>query len=253
MATILVVDDEPDIRYLVQVNLELDGHRVLTAADGAEALAAIRTDPPDVVLLDVLMPGVDGWTVLEEIKRNIDDSIKTIPVLMLSALGGDDDRARGRIEGAIRYLVKPISTDDLRAAIRDALEGDPEPEQRRRAIQEALEELARIERGSAGASFAGHVRPRLTRLEHEPPATTRERAAPDLSGQLQRLTPRQLELLHALHDAPTVITAASRLGMSRSNVYASLRRISRKLDVNSTQELLRMLRAGAVLGPPDGQ
>ena len=63
MASVLVVDDEPDIRYLTQVNLELDGHRVMTAANGEEALAAVQVEVPDVVLLDVMMPGVDGWAV----------------------------------------------------------------------------------------------------------------------------------------------------------------------------------------------
>ena len=68
MALVLVVDDEPDIRDLVRINLEQAGHRVVTAADGDEALASVRREPPDALFLDVRMPGTDGWTVLEELK-----------------------------------------------------------------------------------------------------------------------------------------------------------------------------------------
>jgi len=65
MALVLVVDDEPDIRELVRINLEQAGHRVVTAADGDEALASVRHEPPDALFLDVRMPGTDGWAVLE--------------------------------------------------------------------------------------------------------------------------------------------------------------------------------------------
>ena len=67
MARILIVDDEPDIRRLIQVNLELDGHEVHMACDGSEALAAVRAQVPDVIILDVMMPALDGWQVLEAI------------------------------------------------------------------------------------------------------------------------------------------------------------------------------------------
>jgi len=78
MATVLIVDDEPDIVLFVRVNLELSGHDVRTAADGAEALEAIRADPPDVVVLDVMMPKVDGWSVLAQMKADPDDTVEDV-------------------------------------------------------------------------------------------------------------------------------------------------------------------------------
>src|SRR3954453_4132409 len=148
MATILVVDDEPDIREIVQLNLELDGHRVLTAGNGNEALALLGDELPDVMLLDLNMPELDGWAVLQRIKEAGDADVSRIPVLMLTAYDTADNRVRGGIEGAIRYLTKPFSPDALRDEIHDALEGEPEPVKRLKAQQAALEQLARMEKGA---------------------------------------------------------------------------------------------------------
>jgi len=245
VASVLVVDDEPDIRYLTQVNLELDGHRVMTAANGAEALAAVQVEVPDVVLLDVMMPEVDGWAVLEQLKTHLDDSIASVKVLMMTALGADDDRLRGGIEGAVRYLVKPVTPEDLRAAVAAVVEGGPEREQRRQAQTGALLELARIEKG--GPAEAGATPgPRLSRLEH---ARARDDAAvaDGVHHVGADLTDKQRALLRALVAAPSVSAAASDLGVSRSNVYASLRRIARKIDDDSVPDLLRRLRSGQLV------
>jgi DNA-binding response OmpR family regulator len=254
VATVLVVDDEPDIQELVRINLELDGHRVVVAGDGAAALDAVSEEVPDVVLLDVMMPGVDGWTVLEQIKAAVEPEIKTIPVLMLTAFGGEENRVRGGIEGAIRYLTKPVSPDQLRREVRQALEGEPEPLKRRRVQKAALEDLARIERGGPRppAQTEPAPRPRLTRLERSPappPETPQVRVARDRIGDL---TAKQRQLLEALRKAPSVSSAATELAMSRSNVYASLRRISRKLGTNSVPELLVLVRDGAIFESPSG-
>ena len=245
MASILVVDDEPDLRYLTQVNLELDGHRVMTAANGAEALAAVQVEQPDLILLDVMMPEVDGWTVLERLKGHLDSSIKEIPVLMVTALGSDDDQIRGGIEGAVRFLVKPVSPDRLRDAVRNALDGGPEPTQRRSAQTSALERLARRETGKAESS---DPRPRLTKLEHQrAPAGAGARAAGAAAkGDRPTLTAKQAELLKRLQHESSVSTVANELGVSRSNVYASLRRINRKLGIGTVPELLHRLRSGAL-------
>ncbi len=245
MASVLVVDDEPDIRYLTQVNLELDGHRVMTAANGAEALAAVQVEVPDVILLDVMMPEVDGWAVLEQLKAHLDADISAVKVLMMTALGADTDRLRGGIEGAVRYLVKPVAPDNLRLAVREVLAGGPEREQRLRAQTGALAELARIEKG-VDAPDEGEPRPRLTRLEGTRPRRSGEGgAAPrDIA---EELTEKQAELLRALAAAPSVSAAAATLGVSRSNVYASLRRIARKVELESVPELLRSLRSGNVV------
>jgi DNA-binding response OmpR family regulator len=244
MATILV-DDEPDIRALVQLNLELDGHRVITAGNGAEALELIADEVPDLMLLDAMMPEVDGWTVLETIKAASDLDVNRIPVLMLTANDEADARVRGAIEGAIRYLTKPFSPKAVREEINAALAADSEPALRRKAQQAALEQLARMEKGDDATE--GSTRgPHLTRLEHRPTAATEPRQVVAARERLSTLTEKQRELLEKLAAASSVSDAAAELGVSRSNVYASLRRISRKLGVPSVPELLGLVRARAL-------
>jgi CheY-like chemotaxis protein len=221
---------------------------VIEARDGSEALDAVAQHPPDLIVLDVMMPEVSGWEALTRLKADEDDRVREIPVVMLTALSAAMDRAKGGIEGAVRYLAKPISPDDLRACVADALTGDPEPVQRRRARQEALESIARHERGADAEAPSG-ARPRLSGLE---PARASARAAtvqvPDLEPLVASLTPKQRELLEGVRHAPTVIEAAAVLGMSRSNVYASLRRIARRLGVRTVSELLELVRSGHVVG-----
>src|SRR5256885_739051 len=167
MATILVVDDEPDIRLLTKLNLERDGHVIVTAANGAEALAAVQKAAPDLILLDLMMPEIDGWTVLDQLKAHLGKPISDIPVILLTALGGPMDRVKGGIEGAVRYLTKPIDLDELRSAVVEALE-EPEPGQRRRAQARALELLARMESNAPAGSDGDVPRPRLSGLERGP-------------------------------------------------------------------------------------
>jgi len=250
VATILVVDDEPDIRQLVQLNLELDGHKVLTASNGAEALQMLGAELPDVMLLDLNMPELDGWAVLQRIKEAGDTDVSHIPVLMLTAYDTADNRVRGGIEGAIRYLTKPFSPTALRDEIRDAIAGDPEPVKRRRAQQAALEQLARMEKGAdpSGAGTPFQTRPHLTRLEHRPTPTPEPKQLTDARDKLVELTDKQRDLLERLSKAASVSDAATDLGVSRSNVYASLRRISRKLGIASVPDLLVLVRDGSLLG-----
>src|SRR5205823_5081233 len=165
MATVLVVDDEADILELIRVNLELDGHRVLTALGGEEALDRVDEEHPDLILLDVMMPGVDGWTVLGKIKNETDLDVSSIPVLMVTARHAPEARADSH------------------------------------QVREA--------RQKAGT-----------------------------------LSPKQRELLQVLQESRSVSEAAARLDVSRSNVYASLRRIGRKLGTRSVPELLTLVRAG---------
>ena len=247
MATILVVDDEPDIRQLVRFTLGLDGHEVVEAKDGAEALEVVGRHRPDLIVLDVMMPEVSGWDALTQLKAADDERVRHIPVVMLTALSSALDRVKGGIEGAVRYLNKPIAPDDLRQTVADALTGAPEPAQRRRAQQEALESLARIESGTTTPPTA--TRTRLSGLE-APRVARREVAptVPDLSPRVAALTLKQRELLLGIRQAPTVMEAASILGMSRSNVYASLRRIARRLEVASVTELVELVRGGHVVG-----
>jgi len=145
VARVLVVDDEPDLRDLLRMSLGLAGHEVSVASDGHKGLDSARQQRPDVVVLDVMMPGLDGWTVLSSLKSDPDPGISSIPVLMLTARAEDLDLVRGGIEGAIRYLTKPFAISDLRQAVADAVAGGPEPEQRRAAQNAALAHLARLE------------------------------------------------------------------------------------------------------------
>ena len=245
MATILVVDDEPDIRQLIRINLQLAGHEVVTAANGAEALEAVRDVKPDVMILDVMMPEVDGFAVLESIKSEPTVELRNIPVLMLTASDSAENRVRGGIEGAIRFLSKPFSPAELRAEVRDALEGDPEPVRRRRAQQASLEELARMEKG-VDREPSATSRPRLTRYERPAPVPPAESPPQVLAvrEQLAGLTDKQRELLERLAAATSVSDAAADLGVSRSNVYASLRRITRKLGISTVPDLLTIVRSG---------
>jgi DNA-binding response OmpR family regulator/DNA-binding CsgD family transcriptional regulator len=248
MAKVLVVDDEPDIVLFAQVNLELSGHEVRTAANGRAAVDAVHEELPDALILDVMMPELDGWGVLDALKGDQDEAIRTIPIVMLTALDTDHDRARGGIEGAVRYLTKPITPDELLAALDDVLGGPPEPEQRKAAQQHGLASLARIERNASGGAAPSGIRPRLSRLEHAPSTPPAPPAPPTPTVIEADLTEKQRELLGALLAAPSVSAAAETLGMSRSNVYASLRRVGRKLGISDVSELLRLLRDGSLAG-----
>jgi CheY-like chemotaxis protein len=108
---ILVVDDDPTILRLLQVNLEMEGHEVLTAGDGHEALARLRDDAPEVVLLDVMMPGLDGWQVCEQVRA--DPALAATPVVILSARAQQSDLERGVQAGADAYITKPFDPLEL--------------------------------------------------------------------------------------------------------------------------------------------
>jgi len=244
MATVLIVDDEPDIVLFVRMNLELEGYDVIDAGDGRTGISMVREHHPDAVLLDVMLPEMDGWSVLEELKSDPDDLVRTIPVVMMTALASEADQVRGGIEGAVVYLPKPVLPTDMVDAVARAIDGDPEPVQRKAAQQRALERLARIESGASGSDAPGTPRPRLTRLEHSRSVPTTDRpTAVEPPGPIA-LTDTQRTLLLALKQAPSVSDAAVVLGMSRSNIYASLRRVGRRFDEPDVSRLLRRLRAG---------
>lgn len=116
----LLVDDERAIRTICRVNLEGDGLAVSEAADGGEALEEVRRERPSVVLLDVMMPSVDGWTVAEELAA--DDETRDIPVIFLSARAAEEDRLRAQELGAVGYVVKPFDPLELGGIVRGVLE-----------------------------------------------------------------------------------------------------------------------------------
>jgi DNA-binding response OmpR family regulator len=103
---VLVADDEPPIRLLCQVNLAVAGIGVLQAEDGEEALALARAEAPDLILLDLMMPRLDGWTVAEELAA--DKRTSDIPVVFLTARATTSDRRRAEELGALGYVLKPF-------------------------------------------------------------------------------------------------------------------------------------------------
>jgi DNA-binding response OmpR family regulator len=108
MARVLVVDDDPTVREVVVSYVRAHGHEVEEAADGEQALAAFRTDRADLVVLDLMLPGIDGLEVCRRL-READD----VPVIMLTALGSETDRVLGLEQGADDYVTKPFSPREL--------------------------------------------------------------------------------------------------------------------------------------------
>lgn len=256
MAVVLVVDDDADIRTIVRVNLERAGHRVLTAASGREALALLAGEVPDVVFLDLMMPEVDGWAVLRELKSGRNRRLTDVPVFLLTALVDDTNRLRGGIEGALAHITKPFDPSELLAAV-DRVCGPgavPEPELRRRVRAESLRTLARGDGSRPGADAGAGVRVHVSRLE---PLASAPAALPprvqEARARLGALTPKQRRILDHLAEGRSVTAVANELGMSRSNVYAGLRRIGRLLGLYGTEELLGLLRSGELLGPSGGR
>ncbi|HEY7420849.1 MAG TPA: response regulator, partial [Gaiellaceae bacterium] len=112
---VLLVDDERAIRTICRVNLEGDGLAVAEATDGAEALESVRSEHPSLVLLDVMMPSVDGWSVAEQLAA--DDETREIPVVFLSARAAQEDRLRAQELGAVGYVVKPFDPLELSGTV----------------------------------------------------------------------------------------------------------------------------------------
>ena len=118
--TVMVVDDDPDILDMTRLVLEGGGYRVLPAGSGAEALRALEQSRPDLILLDINMPDMDGWQVLRVLK--VDERTTAIPVAMFSIKMEVRDRLHGLQEGAFDYITKPFSTDDLLQRVRRIFE-----------------------------------------------------------------------------------------------------------------------------------
>lgn len=116
MKTILVSDDNPQINEILQKYLKSEGYAVVTAQDGQQALDLFFSHAPNLVLLDVMMPKLDGFAVCRQIRR-----VSDVPILMITARGEDEDRISGLDLGADDYIVKPFSTGELMARIRAVL------------------------------------------------------------------------------------------------------------------------------------
>src|SRR5437899_10173120 len=114
--TILAADDDPQLLRLITRNLQLEGYDVLAASDGQQALELIENNSLDLVLLDVMMPRMDGFTVCYRVRE-----FSAVPIIIITARGQDQDKVRGLDLGADDYLTKPFSVDELLARVRAVL------------------------------------------------------------------------------------------------------------------------------------
>ena len=117
---ILVVDDEPDIVELLRYNLDVNGNQVFTATIGTQALNLARQHLPDIILLDLMLPDIDGFSICEILRCQ--PSTADIPVILLTAMAGEMPRLHGFEVGATDYCIKPIRPRDLRARVKSVLE-----------------------------------------------------------------------------------------------------------------------------------
>jgi phosphate regulon transcriptional regulator PhoB len=205
MADVLVVEDEPDIRQLIVHHLEREGFRCRQAATGAEALRAVRASTPDLVVLDLMLPEVDGLEVCRRVRG--ETATAAVPIIMLTAKGDEVDRVVGLELGADDYVAKPFSPKELIARVRAVL---------RRAHPEAG---GRVYREGTIVLDPG-----------------RHTAA--VGGAPLTLTPKEFELLHVLMEASGRVLSREHL-LTRVWGYARADEIeSRTVDVH-----VRRLRA----------
>lgn len=226
-ARILVVEDEADLASLVQVNLELAGYDPVIARDGAEGLAHVRREAPDLILLDVMMPVLDGWQVLRALKE--EEEFVDIPVIMLTALGEERDIIRGHLQGAVEYLTKPFEMRALLSTIEAGLrEQTPEERKvRRKKITRLLTRLAELD---SGRQSNGAVQ--VSRLEPVPSAPAPSEPNDAERARLYALTEKQRWIAEQFAIGRSARELAEELEVSRSNVYATRKRIARKLGVH---------------------
>ncbi|MFH1149615.1 MAG: response regulator [Actinomycetota bacterium] len=142
---ILVVDDDPTMVKLINVNLKLNNYSVVEAVSGEQALEVIQTEPLDLVVLDIMMPGVDGWEVLRRIRSNTET--QEMPVILVTAKTQDSDVIRGWELGADEYVIKPFNPLLLVEVIKMVLDRSyDERLERRRKQKEKLEVLRSLSR-----------------------------------------------------------------------------------------------------------
>lgn len=160
---VLLVDDEENIRMLVRFNLEKAGYEVIEAGDGKQALALARNETPDIAILDLMLPGIDGLEVCRLLKQSPETA--ALPIIMLTAKGDEIDRVIGLELGADDYMAKPFSQRELAARIKAVL-------RRPALLSEKSDEIV-----------LGKLRMNFTRYEAQ------------LDGQKLDLTPKEYELL----------------------------------------------------------
>ena len=224
-AKVLVVEDEEPLALLLQYNLEAEGFRVSLANRGDEAEAAIRDDPPDLIILDWMLPGLSGIELCRRLR--VGKASRGIPILMLTARGGEQDRIRGLTTGADDYVVKPFSVPELMARVRAIL---------RRASPERL----------------------ANTLEVEDIELDREAYRVKRGGREVRLGPTEFKLLEFMMESPGRVFTRTQLldGVWGRDVYVDERtvdvhigRLRKAINRGKERDPIRTVRgAGYALG-----
>lgn len=178
MSKILIADDEPHIREILKVYFDQDNFVVVEAEDGQQALSMIEKEKPDLVLLDIMMPVLDGITACEEIRRRYD-----LPIIMLTAKDEDEDRILGLEKGADDYITKPFNPREVVARVKAVL------------------------RRSGGFQKLSDKR----RIEYEGLSIDRERMQVTAGGKLITFTTKEFELLYYLASAPGKVFSRNQL------------------------------------------
>lgn len=177
MLKVLVVDDEEHILELIRFNLERESFHVLTAGDGNQALEMVRSENPDLVILDVMLPGQDGLSVCRSLRQ--DENTRSIPIIMLSARVEELDRILGLEMGADDYVTKPFSPRELVARVK-----------------------ARLRRSHYETEVKPSTRQRGGRIVHGRLVIDQERFMVSVDGIKQDLTPKEFEVLRFLASEP---------------------------------------------------
>ena len=206
MAKVLIVDDEPNIREIVGLYLRRDGHTVVSATDGEEALAVFRESEPDLVVLDLMLPRMSGLEVCRRMRAD-----RSVPLIMLTARGEEEERIVGLSLGADDYVVKPFSPRELAARVAAVL----------RRVEESSGDVDQKVLSFDGLRIDPNTRETLVRVE---PAT---------------LTAREFDLLHHLASSPGRVYTRDQLmelvwgytfSTDTSTVTVHVRRLREKVE-----------------------
>jgi twitching motility two-component system response regulator PilG len=140
---VLVVDDSPTVRKIVQVTLQRERIEVVTASDGLSALAAVADTQPDLILLDIMLPRMDGYNICQVVRKSM--AYRDLPIIMLSGKDGLFDKMRGKLAGSTEYITKPFDSSELVQTVKRYLDT---PEARERAARRQMnrDRVARLRR-----------------------------------------------------------------------------------------------------------
>jgi len=138
---VLVVDDSPTVRKIVQLTLQRERIHVVTAGDGLSALAAVADEQPDLILLDIMLPRMDGYNICQVVRRNM--AFRDMPIIMLSGKDGLFDKMRGKLAGSTEYITKPFDSAELVQTVKRHLDSAVV---RERAAQRAMLRQQRLRR-----------------------------------------------------------------------------------------------------------